>query len=157
MISVQKSFKRDATCCEPGCETGWICRLNVCIHDTTGCQSGCPTDLTTGWTTGCISCIQTSNRLSKRLYTGCSILQPVGQPAASCKQTSNGLSNRIDNWLYRVNGGLGWCAAVTCGELLTCACVDNIVVIVLRSVDQKVHSSPLCRCLNEYVYIQVSH
>ena len=40
-------------------------RLNVCIHDTTGCH----TRLTTGWQP-VVSCIQTFNWLSNRLTTG---------------------------------------------------------------------------------------
>jgi len=35
---------------KPGCATQFDIRLNVCIHDTTGCLTG----LTTGLTTGCI-------------------------------------------------------------------------------------------------------
>jgi len=51
------------------------------LHDTTSCcQTGCHT--------GCTS------------YNGCSIVQPVGQPAASCKQISNRLSNRLSNRFY---------------------------------------------------------
>jgi len=29
-------------------------RLDVCLHDTAGCQTGCQTGCTTGLTTGCI-------------------------------------------------------------------------------------------------------
>jgi len=50
-------------------------RLNVCIHDTTGCQSGCQTGLTTG-------CIVYRNiqPVVKPVW------QPVWQPAVSCIQ-----------------------------------------------------------------------
>ena len=44
------------------------------IHDTTRCQTGRQTYLTTGWTTGCI------------VYTNIQkVVKPVWQPAASCK------------------------------------------------------------------------
>ena len=43
------------------------------LHDTTRCQTGCQYGLT----------------------TGCLIVQPVGQPSASCKQASNRLSIRL--------------------------------------------------------------
>ena len=98
---VVKSRLHDTTCYN---------RLNVSVHDTTGCQ----TCLTTG-------------RLNKSLYrvykyptgcqtgctTDCSIVQPVRQQAASCKQTSNRLSsplynrfdNRLSNRLYRLYKG----------------------------------------------------
>jgi len=85
------------------------------IHDTTGCQTGCTTLLTTGWMF--VYTIQPvvrrlSNRIDNRLYRVNRVLYPVytiqpvviavvqtavvqpvvkpdWQPAASCKQTSN--------------------------------------------------------------------
>ena len=46
--------------------------------------------------------------------TGCSIVQPVGQPVASCKQTSN----RFDYRLFRINGVEGWHGGFV--ELMLC-------------------------------------
>jgi len=77
--------ERTATVRSIGSQTGlynrFDNRLNVCIHDTTGCQSGLTTSLTTGLTTGCI------------VYTN---IYPVVKPP----------NNRFDNRLYRVNGAL---------------------------------------------------
>jgi len=42
-------------------------QLNVCIHDTTGCQTDLTTGLTTGWEP-VVSCIQTFSRLSNRFH-----------------------------------------------------------------------------------------
>jgi len=91
-------------------------RPNVCIHDTTGCQSGfnrlcrvykhstgCQTRLTTGFTTGCIvytagcqsGCTtRFDNRLNKQwlfIQDGCQTVwqpavQPVLQPVVPCKR-----------------------------------------------------------------------
>ena len=93
--------------------------LNVCIHDTTGCQTG----LT-------ISCIvynvhvykhsagcQTSNRFDSRLAVSCiqpvvnrlynPVWQPVERTVVVCltrwTRLSNLFYNRFDNRLYRVN------------------------------------------------------
>jgi len=74
-------------------------RLDVCIHDTAGCQTGL------------------YNRFKNWLYTRYSRFVKPGlttgwmfvytiQPVASCIQTFTGLSNRFDNRLYRVNGAL---------------------------------------------------
>jgi len=102
-------------------------RVNVCIHDTIGCQFG--------WQP-VVSCIQTFNRLSNPFLTtvfttGCVVYtniqlvvkpvwQPVGQPVKPVGQpvgclftrystipvsmVSIRLYNRFDNRLYRVNG-----------------------------------------------------
>jgi len=58
---------------------GFDNRLNVCIYDTTGCQSGLTTNLTVGLTTGCI------------VYTNIypvvkPVWQPVWQQVVSCKR-----------------------------------------------------------------------
>ena len=50
-------------------------RLNVCIHDTTGCQTGSQTCLTTGLTTGWMF-----------VYTIQPVVKPVVQPVVSCKR-----------------------------------------------------------------------
>jgi len=48
-----KRVERTATVRSTGCQTGLYNRfdnwLNVCIHDTTGCQGGLTTSLTTGY------------------------------------------------------------------------------------------------------------
>jgi len=62
------------------------------LHDTTRCQ------------TGLYRVYKHSAGCQIGLTTGCSVVEPVGQPAASCKQTSNRLYNRFDNRLYRANG-----------------------------------------------------
>jgi len=71
---------------------------NVCIHDTTGCQTRCQTGCQTGMTTGCIvyTNIQPvvkpfDNRFDKRLYRVYSQLSnrlynPVWQPVVLCKR-----------------------------------------------------------------------
>jgi len=71
--------------------------LNVCIHDTTGCQTSCQAVLTTG----CIvyTNIQPNSGCSEQwlfVQHGCQTGCTTGT-AVSCKQTSNRLSNRIDN------------------------------------------------------------
>ena len=62
-----------------------------------------------------VSCVQTFNRLSNRLFNR-GLTTAVEQPAASCKQTFNRLSNRSNKWfynrLYRVNGALDLCSKV---------------------------------------------
>ena len=111
-------------------------RVNVCIHDTTGCQTRCQQPV--------VSCIQTFNWLSNPFdnwfdKTAVSCIQPVVKPVvqpglttgwmnSGCSfntvvklfdnrfdnrylftrysRLSNRLYNRLDNRLYRVNGVL---------------------------------------------------
>jgi len=62
---------------------GFDNRLNVCIHDTTGCQSGLTTGLTTGLTIGLTTgCIVYTN-----IYTVVKpVWQPIWQQVVSCKR-----------------------------------------------------------------------
>jgi len=118
-------------------------RLNVCIHDTAGCQTGLTTGLTTvlnEQTVRSTSC-QTGlyNRLDKHglttvlnkqlvvkpgcttgLTTGCihdtAVCQTGLTMVVSCIQT---FDNRFDNRLYCVNG------ALCC--ILAILCIDKVV------------------------------
>jgi len=73
-------------------------RLNVCMHDTAGCQTGCQSV----WPV--VSCTQTFNRLSNRydnrfdnrLYRVKPVVKPVVQPCWTNIHCSfNRLSNRV--------------------------------------------------------------
>jgi len=98
--------ERTATVRSTGCQTGLYNRFDNRLYRVnkhpTSCQTGCQTDLTTGLTTVLNEqplFVQQSwtnshcsfNRLSNW------VVQPVWQPAVSCKQTSNRLSNRLSN------------------------------------------------------------
>ena len=108
---------------------GFDNRLNVCIHDTTGCQTGLTTGLTTdcivytaGCQTGCT--IRFDNRFNEQwlfvqhgCQTGCETGLATGLTTVGCLFTrysrlSNRLYNRFDNRLYRVNGVLLFMAAL---------------------------------------------
>jgi len=71
----QPCSTQTATVRSTGCETGsynrFDNRLNVCIHDTTGCETGLTTELTTG-------CIVYTN-----IYP---VVKPVWPPVVSCKR-----------------------------------------------------------------------
>jgi len=102
-------------------------RVNVCIHDTTGCQTRCQTGLTigcivyiAGCQTGCTT--QFDNRLNEQWLfvqhgwtnSGCSFntdVKPVVNPGCTTGLTTGclftlyrRLSIRLYNRLYRVNG-----------------------------------------------------
>ena len=125
-IIVQEILKPrlyDTTGCQTGCTTGCIMytniqsvvklvvkrvwqirfdnRLNVCIHDTAGCQTGCQTDLTTGLTTvlneqlfvqpvvkpGCTTGLTTGCIVYTNIYPFVKpVWQPVWQQVVSCKR-----------------------------------------------------------------------
>jgi len=72
-------------------------RMNVCIHDATGCETSCQT--------GCpvVSCIQTFNRL-----------QPVWQPAVSCIQPVRDTRNRF----LHIKAGCSFCRPTNSVEAL---------------------------------------
>ena len=53
--------------------------VKPCLHDTTGCQSGWTTVLTTGWTTGCIVFTNIQPVVEP-------VVQPVCQLVVSCKR-----------------------------------------------------------------------
>ena len=98
----------DTTCCQAGCQTGWFDnRVNVCIHDTTGCQTSCQAGCQIGLTNGLY---RVYSRLSNRLYNP--VWQPVERTVlfvqhgcqTGCQTRLTPVYNRFDNRLYRVNG-----------------------------------------------------
>jgi len=96
-------------------------RVNVCIHDTTSCQTHCQTGCQMRLTTGCIvyTNIQPVVKpcLSNRLYNP--VWQPVERTAVRSTRFSIRLSNPFDNRLYRVNGVLELCRCLpTTSEVL---------------------------------------
>jgi len=76
--------------------------LDVCLHDTAGCQTGCTPGLTTGCTAGLTTgCIHDTSVFSNRLSNGFDIRLNV---CIRDTRLLNGFDNRFDNRFHRVNG-----------------------------------------------------
>jgi len=85
------------------------------LHDTTGCQAGWTTGMTTGWMFLYDAASCSRLHVWTTWMVGCWVawirpvefIQPVGQPAECSYTQYNRLSfygNQLDNRLYRVNG-----------------------------------------------------
>ena len=135
--SYVKTRLHDTTCCQYGCQR-FDNRVNVCIHDTAGCQTRCQTGCQTGLINGCIVYTAGCQTGSGWTNSGCSfntVVKPVVKPvvqrglttgwtnsAVRSTRLSNRLSNPFDKWFdNRLNVCLHDTAG--CQTRLTTGCI----------------------------------
>jgi len=135
-------------------------RVNVCIRDTTGCQTDCQTGLTTGcivYTVGCQTGCTTrfDNRLDVCLRdtAGCETdsIQPVWQQVVSCKR---GIT--VTSWLWRDRLSTS-SASSCCGISSTRVCNRRRIARLQRNIyraslanrQQELKKYRLCICQTE--------
>ena len=106
-----------------GCQTCLTTGLtNGCIVYTAGCQTGCTAHFDNWWNeqlppsplTGWTNSLFLQHGCQTRLTTGCIVyrniqlvVKPVWLPVGCLFTWYSRLSNRLYNWLYRVNGYYG--------------------------------------------------